>query len=72
MSDAERITELRPVKSKAAPLIYAEQLAAELNLSLASVWRYTREQRIPTYRIGRVYRYDLAEVREALKVEVRP
>jgi len=58
--------------SKSAALITAEELAALLGRSLPSVWRYTREGRIPHYRLGRSVAYDLEEVKAALKVEVRP
>jgi len=48
-------------------LITAQMLAKELNLSVETIWRYTREQRIPFIELsGRQYRYQLSEVLKAL------
>lgn len=48
-------------------LITAQTLAEALDLSVETVWRYTREQRIPCVTIGnKQYRYRLAEVLAAL------
>lgn len=48
-------------------LITAHGLAEALNLSVETVWRYTREKRIPFIELGsRQYRYQLAEVVKAL------
>ena len=53
-------------------LITAQMLAKELNLSVETIWRYTREQRIPFVELsGRQYRYQLSEVLKALSGEVR-
>lgn len=53
-------------------LITAQMLAKELNLSVETIWRYTREQRIPFIELsGRQYRYQLPEVLKALSGEVR-
>lgn len=50
-------------------LITARVLANELNLSVETVWRYTREMRIPYIELGnRQYRYKLHDVIKALKV----
>lgn len=52
-------------------LITAHMLARELNLSVETIWRYTREQRIPFIELsGRQYRYRLSEVVNALSSEV--
>ena len=48
-------------------LITAHQLAAELNLAVDTIWRYTREKKIPFVELsGKQYRYRLADVLEAL------
>lgn len=48
-------------------LISAQELADKLALPPASVRRLAREGRLPCYRAGRLLRFDLAEVRAALK-----
>jgi len=51
-------------------LVTAQALAEALNLSVETIWRYTREQRIPCVTIGnKQYRYRLAEVLAALAGE---
>ncbi len=48
-------------------LITAHALAAALNLAVDTVWRYTREKKIPYIELGnRQYRYNLDEVVKAL------
>lgn len=48
-------------------LMTARVLAGELNLSIGTIWRYTREKRIPYIELGnKQYRYRLADVMEAL------
>ncbi|MFU8794502.1 MAG: Uma2 family endonuclease [Dethiobacteria bacterium] len=48
-------------------LITAHQLAAELNLSVDTIWRYSREKKIPHVELnGKQYRYRLADVLRAL------
>lgn len=48
-------------------LITAHELARSLGLSVDTIWRYTREKRIPCVEIGgRQYRYREREVLEAL------
>ncbi|GAB1477062.1 Uma2 family endonuclease [Bacillota bacterium] len=50
-------------------LITARVLAEELDLSIETIWRYTREKRIPYIELGnKQYRYKLYDVIEALKV----
>ena len=44
-------------------LLTAQELAAELTVSVETVWRYTREKRIPFVQLGsRRYRYDPSAV----------
>ncbi len=48
-------------------LLTAQELAAVLNLTVNTVWRYTREQKIPSVELGsRQYRYDKEAVLRAL------
>lgn len=48
-------------------LITAHALAAALNLSVETIWRYTRENKIPYIELGnRQYRYNLSQVVAAL------
>jgi Uma2 family endonuclease len=48
-------------------LITAHNLADALNLSVETIWRYTRENKIPFIELGnKQYRYRLAEVISAL------
>lgn len=48
-------------------LITAHALAAALNLSVETIWRYTRENKIPYIELGnRQYRYNLSQVVVAL------
>lgn len=60
-----------------AGLITAQALAEALGLSVETIWRYTREKRIPYVAIGqRQYRYRLPEVLDAIaghdQVQERP
>lgn len=53
--------------SKENGLINAQALAKELGLSVETIWRYTRERKIPYIDLGsRQYRYRLADVLQAL------
>lgn len=53
--------------SKENELITAQDLSSSLNLSVETIWRYTRENRIPYLELGRKqYRYKLDEVISAL------
>lgn len=48
-------------------LITAQTLAESLDLSVDTIWRYTREKKIPCIELGhRQYRYRLSEVIKAL------
>ena len=49
-------------------LMTARELADELNLSVDTIWRYTREKRIPFVELGsKQYRYNLKSVISALE-----
>ena len=49
-------------------LLTAHQLAEKLNVSVETVWRYTRQKRIPYKELGpRQYRYYLKQVMDALQ-----
>ena len=48
-------------------LITVQQLAKALNCSPSTVYRLIRDKLIPFYDIRSSYRFDLKEVREALK-----
>jgi excisionase family DNA binding protein len=51
-------------------LITAQELADSLSLSVDTIWRYTREKRIPYVEIGtRQYRYNKQNVLQALSGE---
>ncbi len=51
-------------------LVTAQELAASLSLSVDTIWRYTREKRIPYVEIGkRQYRYNKQNVLKALSGE---
>lgn len=39
-------------------LLTAQELAKVLNLSVETIWRYTRQKRIPTVELGGQYRYE--------------
>ena len=49
-------------------LLTAQELAKELNLSVETVWRYTRQKKIPVIVLGKKqYRYEKAKVLAALE-----
>lgn len=53
-------------------LLTAQALAEALNLSVETIWRYTREKRIPYVELGtRQYRYKLTDVMEMLTGSVQ-
>ncbi|MBT9134379.1 MAG: hypothetical protein DDT37_01671 [Firmicutes bacterium] len=52
-------------------LIPAQTLAHALDLSVETIWRYTREKKIPYVELGKQYRYKLAEVIAALSGAVQ-
>lgn len=47
-------------------LLTAKELADELRCSLDHVYRLARDGRIPSYRVGRTHRFNLAEVMKAM------
>ena len=53
----------------AAPerLLTAADLATHLEVRVGMVYRMARSGRLPSYRVGRRLRFDLVEVRDALK-----
>lgn len=54
-------------------LITAQELADALSLSVDTIWRYTREKRIPYVEIGnRQYRYNKQKVLNVLSGETSP
>jgi len=57
----------------ASKLWTADQLAEYLQVGVETVWRYTRERKLPAIKLGNHYRYPVDEVMEALKhVRERP
>lgn len=50
-------------------LITAAELAQVLQLPVAQIWVLVRRRQIPTYKVGRLYRFDLEAVLEAIQVE---
>lgn len=53
--------------SREKDLITAQTLAKALNLSVETIWRYTREKKIPYLELGsKQYRYRLADAVDAL------
>lgn len=60
-------------EDNAGRLVDAAEISRILSWSTDSVYRAVREGWLVHYRLGpRLLRFDVAEVREALKVEVRP
>ncbi|WP_028308165.1 Uma2 family endonuclease [Desulfitibacter alkalitolerans] len=56
---------------KGNELMTAKELAEALNLSAETIWRYTREKKIPYIELGaRQYRYNLEEVISKLEGQV--
>jgi excisionase family DNA binding protein len=54
---------------EAEKLLTAAELADLIGLPLQSVWRAARLGRIPSYRLGQLWRFDLSEVLVALRQE---
>lgn len=48
-------------------LITSKQLAVVINLSVFTIRQYTREKRIPSYKVGKHYLYDPDEVVSLIK-----
>lgn len=53
-------------------LITSEELADLLGIPLQSIWRAARLGRVPSYRLGQLYRFDLAEVLAAMREPTTP
>lgn len=50
-------------------LLSRKQTAEFLHCNLVTLWRYTREGRIPYYRVGRRMFFKKSEILKAIKVE---
>ncbi|MGM1429547.1 helix-turn-helix domain-containing protein [Sphingobacterium lactis] len=46
-------------------LLTIDQLAVETQVNRTTIWRWTRQGKIPSYKIGGSYRYSLSEVLDA-------
>jgi excisionase family DNA binding protein len=60
------------MSSDSEHLVSAEELSALLSIPLQSIWRAARLGRIPAYRLGQLYRFDPAEVLEAMRGSSAP
>ena len=58
--------------SERKPLLLPEELAERLKVPLSWVYEQSRQGNIPTHRIGRYIRFDLAEVLESQKKKGGP
>lgn len=58
-------------RSKLTPLLSSKQLAEALGISEEKVRRLTRDNTVPHYKIGGVFRYDLEAVKAATRQEVK-
>ncbi len=54
---------------KEEALLSRKQAADFLHCNLVTLWRYTREGRIPYYRAGRKMLFKKSEILKAIKVE---
>ena len=50
-------------------LLSREEVAKLLQINKVTLWRYTRENRIPHYRVGKKMLFKKSEVLEAIKVK---
>jgi len=50
-----------------AELITTKQLSEIINIAAFTIRQYTREQRIPAYKVGKHYLYDPEEVISVIK-----
>lgn len=68
------ITPSAPPASAASPavLLTPRQLSRQLNISRRCLTNWTRDRIVPMLKIGRVCRFDLAEVRAALARHTQP
>lgn len=62
---ADRAVSGSPVSGLLSP----EQVADATGMSVRTVYRRVAEKRLPVYRSGRLLRFDLAEVLEAMRAE---
>ncbi len=56
-----------PAAPEDARLLTAEELAAALHVSRAWIYEAARQGKVPCYRVGAVKRFDLAEVKAAIR-----
>lgn len=54
------------------PLLSGKELASELGVHIFTVWRAFQHGEIPGERIGRITRFDLERVREAMRQRATP
>ena len=54
------------------PLISVEELAAALGVSDDTIRRAARRGDIPSFRIGKILRFDMVAVRDAMQQHMRP
>jgi excisionase family DNA binding protein len=59
--------EIKATSNGHAALLTPEQLALQLSVPVTWVYEQSRQGNIPTHRIGRYLRFDLAEVLESQK-----
>lgn len=48
-------------------LVTISQLTEAIQISRPTLWRWTRTGKIPSYKIGRSYRYSLTEVLNSMR-----
>ena len=58
-----------PVEKYEEDLLTRKQAADFLNCNLVTLWRYTREGRIPYYRAGRKMFFKRSEILDSIRVE---
>jgi len=52
------------------PLVKPEDVARDLNIGLTALYALARDGKIPSYRVGGQWRFDLDEVRAATRKAV--
>lgn len=50
-------------------LIDTKKLCEQIDMPLQSVWRLVRENKLPHYRVGKLIKFNLKEVLDALRVD---
>ena len=63
------IKEQMPARESTLPMVTPKELADELKISRDTVYKLAREGKIPAERIGSNIRFNVADVKEALKPE---